>query len=439
MTTEGTSLSQGTTIDASVCETDSLEDLRVIQDVTEGPAYTKEDQDVAGYNVNEDSPNKNKANGECDDNNQTSQLTDSSKGSTESIDKVTPRDPSRQSLEKKGEKNNFLETNNASSNSASKLFDYKIRRRRTIDGVNAIPKASSTKDLHRQTSDFGRSFLPRPKGSTLNLSSSGENPPCVRETLTSRLRFEKGHLSHELQDCDCNNYVTPTQRKEMEMKQLKKEVKQLKKDIAERVEEIDLLKNNIDKEAAELIECKNIKIKEIREELDSMTISQTELKSSYDEALEKISSLEETVKNLKAIIADREQKNAEMYYEMYRKGQESAKFERNFEIERIAAMSGKAAPVTTRELLEKLVDTEAELAKWQSFRRQESYDSAERPETEAAAILRFLKDSFYHYITDQKQSDNHLRAMIRIFSYTEPQKKRIASAIAERMNKKNSL
>ncbi|XP_061168803.1 uncharacterized protein LOC133178048 [Saccostrea echinata] len=436
MTTEAASLTQGTAIDVSVCEKDSLEDLRVVKDVTEGPTYTKEHQDVAEYNlncVNEDSPNKNKANGLCDDIYKTSQRTYSSKGSTENIDKVTPRDPSRQFSEEE-KKNCFLQTNNA-----SKLFDYKIRRRRTIDGVNAIPKASSTRDLHRQTSDFGRSFLPRPKGSTLNLSYSGESPPCVRETLTSRLRFEKGHLSHELQNCDCNNYITPTQRKEMEMKQLKKEVKQLKKDIAERVEEIDLLKKNIDKEAAEIIECKNTKIKEIREELDSMTISQTELKSSYHEALEKVSSLEETVKNLKAVIADKEQSNAEMYYEMYRKGQESAKFERNFEIERIAAISGKATSVTTRELLEKLVDTEAELAKWQSFRRQESYESAERPETEAAAILRFLKDSFYHYITDQKQSDNHLRAMIRIFNYTEPQKKRIASAIAERINKKNSL
>lgn len=114
-------------------------------------------------------------------------------------------------------------------------------------------------------------------------------------------------------------------------------------------------------------------------------------------------------------------------------------YEYVLQIERMAAISGKSTSVTTRELLEKLMDTEMELAKWQCFRRQESYESADKPETEAAAILRFLKDSFYHYITDQKQSDNHLRAIIRIFNYTEPQKKKIASAIAERINKKNSL
>lgn len=170
-----------------------------------------------------------------------------------------------------------------------------------------------------------------------------------------------------------------------------------------------------------------------------MTSSQDELKVSYDESLQKISSLEKNVNELKAAIAETDKKNGQIYYEMYRKGQESAKFERNFEIERLAAISGKSTSVTTRELLEKLMNTETELAKWQSFRRQESYEQADRPETEAAAILRFLKDSFYHYITDQKQSDNHLRAMIRIFNFTEPQKKRIASAIAERINKKNSL
>ena len=35
---------------------------------------------------------------------------------------------------------------------------------------------------------------------------------------------------------------------------------------------------------------------------------------------------------LQAVIAGTEQKNAQIYYEMYRKGQESAKFERNFEV-----------------------------------------------------------------------------------------------------------
>jgi hypothetical protein len=35
-----------------------------------------------------------------------------------------------------------------------------------------------------------------------------------------------------------------------------------------------------------------------------------------------------------AVIAEKEHKNADIYYEMYRKGQESAKFERNFEVKK---------------------------------------------------------------------------------------------------------
>ena len=91
---------------------------------------------------------------------------------------------------------------------------------------------------------------------------------------------------------------------------------------------------------------------------------------------------------------------------------------------------------TIKELLEKLMNTEMALAKWQAFRRQESYDNAEVPDTEAAATMRFLKDSFFHFLTDAKESENHLRAMIRIFNFTDPQKKKIATAIAERKNKK---
>lgn len=435
MTTER-NISKAPAIDAADCDRDSLEDLTSAVDDAKGSKETKEQQDVASHKfecVNDIVPISCETHANGDDNDHSSKSSNSTGGSLESIESNVARNLGKHTLKEGDFKKFFTETHHP-----SKLFDHKISRRRTIAGVNAIPKASSTKDLHRQTSEFGRPLPLKPLGNTLNISQfrSDEHP---RETVSSRLRFAKGHVSHDQQECDGKTYVTPTQRKEMEMKQLKGEIKQLKKDVAERVEEIDLLKKNLDKEAADIIESKDLKIQEIRAELKTMTSSQDELKVSYDESLQKISYLEKTVDELKATIAENDKKNGQIYYEMYRKGQESAKFERNFEIERIAAISGKSTSVTTRELLEKLMNTEMELAKWQSFRRQESYEQADRPETEAAAILRFLKDSFYHYITDQKQSDNHLRAMIRIFNYTEPQKKRIASAIAERINKKNSL
>lgn len=94
--------------------------------------------------------------------------------------------------------------------------------------------------------------------------------------------------------------------------------------------------------------------------------------------------------------------------------------------------------MTISELVKKLAWTELELAKWQTIRRQESYQDATRPETEADTILRFLKDSFFHYITDEKDSDHHLRAMVKIFKYTEPQMKKIKeSKLIEALEKKN--
>lgn len=292
MTTERDISKEGAAIDAADCDGDSLEDLTFAAvDDAKGSKETKEQQDVAGHKfecVNDIVPISCETQANGDDNDHSSRSTSSTGGSLESIESNASRHLDKHTLKEGDFKKFFVE-----SHQPSKLFDHKISRRRTIAGVTAIPKASSTKDLHRQTSEFGRHIPLKPLG---NISRSDEHP---RETVSSRLRFAKGHVSHDQQECDGKTYVTPTQRKEMEMKQLKGEIKQLKKDVAERVEEIDLLKKNLDKEAADIIESKDLKIQEIRAELKTMTSCQDELKVSYDESLQKISSLEKTVNELK--------------------------------------------------------------------------------------------------------------------------------------------
>lgn len=104
-----------------------------------------------------------------------------------------------------------------------------------------------------------------------------------------------------------------------------------------------------------------------------------------------------------------------------------------FQLERLAVNA--EGSVTMDELTRKLVSTEAELAKWQSLRRQESYDAAEKPETEADATLHFLRDSFYHYLTAGKDSDRHLRAITRMLGYSGDQMKKIATCVTEMKNK----
>lgn len=292
MTTERNTGKEGAAIDAADCDGDSLEDLTFAAvDDAKGSKETKEQQDVASHKfecVNDIVPISCETHANGDDNDLSSKSTNSTGGSLESLESNASRNLDKHIL-KEGEFKKFF----AESHHPSKLFDHKISRRRTIAGVTAIPKASSTKDLYRQTSEFGRHIPLKLLGNT---SRSDEHP---RETVSSRLRFAKGHVSHDLQECDGKTYVTPTQRKEMEMKTLKGEIKQLKKDVAERVEEIDLLKKNLDKEAADIIESKDLKIQEIRAELKTMTSCQDELKVSYDESLQKISSLEKTVNELK--------------------------------------------------------------------------------------------------------------------------------------------
>ena len=87
--------------------------------------------------------------------------------------------------------------------------------------------------------------------------------------------------------------------------------------------------------------------------------------------------------------------------------------------------------------MKKLAWTEVELAKWQTIRRQESYHTALRPGTEADTTLKFLRDSFFHYLTDNKESDNHLQAIIKIMNYSEPQMLKIKSSkLVQKLEKK---
>ena len=97
---------------------------------------------------------------------------------------------------------------------------------------------------------------------------------------------------------------------------------------------------------------------------------------------------------------------------------------------------GRSAEATERELHNKLVRTQAELAKWQTIQRHESYHTMPVPGTEAETTLRFLKDAVFHFLTtDKKDSDEHLRAIVRILRFSDTQREKIAHAIILKRNK----
>ncbi|KAL4217934.1 hypothetical protein ACF0H5_022673 [Mactra antiquata] len=329
----------------------------------------------------------------------------------------------------------------------------KIPKSKTFDTCSSVFNSKTNKfqfqedSSHRPTSGHGNHVF-------MTSQECMVVPGCSklpRETIASRLRFEKqrspdksqsqGNMQLNLgegfhRQCIPDGYKTPSQRKDLLLRDLKRQLREMKISCDEKDREISMYKQHVDEETSKLVQAKDEELTRLREELKHVKQSYDDISNFCEESITAASVLEQKATDLKNAMDDREKQHQKIYLEMYRKGQDSARFEREEELERLANSGG--CTVTISELVKKLAWTELELAKWQTIRRQESYHDATRPETEAETILRFLKDSFFHYITDEKDSDHHLRAMVKIFKYTEPQMKKIReSKMIEVLDKKN--
>ncbi|KAK6167591.1 hypothetical protein SNE40_021580 [Patella caerulea] len=334
--------------------------------------------------------------------------------------------------EKRCQRSHSTEEHGSKNSSRSSLS-----RRETIDLGETKTKCCAGQGLKEGKMDMFMNsneciLIPHPPGQ-----------PVHKDTITSRMRIEKAHNEHLESDKSALDYLTPFQRKEHAIKDLKREQRKLNKLLEERQMEIEQLREGLGKEARELLTTKDDKIEEVQKQFDDMEKKYEDLKRSYEESVKTVTNLEATVDDLKENITDINQKHEALYLEMYVKGQNAARYEREEEIEHMAGKANnklfkksKEQPdVNIKELLAKLNRTQEELAKWQSLRRQESYQESDKPETEAEATLRFLRDSFYHYMTDSKGQDDHMRAMIQIFNFTEVQKKKLTKCLLDRKSK----
>ncbi|XP_052831842.1 serine/threonine-protein kinase 10 isoform X2 [Octopus bimaculoides] len=264
--------------------------------------------------------------------------------------------------------------------------------------------------------------------STDCLSIASVVSPMPKYNISSRKRFEVGHAGHE-SPCDIYSYLTPTQRKDQQIKELKNQIKVMGKQMEEKERDIELLKSERGLETARIFEERTEQIQKVRDEMIELQVKNEQLVLDYSEAQECIKELQLEINEMKETVKKREDDQEKMYLEMYKKGQQSAQFEREEDLQTL--LTRGVNNVGIRELARRLAWTECELAKWQTIQRREVYENADKPSTEAAATLRFLKDSFFHYLTNEKDSDDHLRAMIRIFNYTEVQKKKVAKNLLE--------
>nr|KAG5693615.1 hypothetical protein BaRGS_014635 [Batillaria attramentaria] len=272
----------------------------------------------------------------------------------------------------------------------------------------------------------------------LSMCTSTGVPSSSKETLTSRMRHEKHHQEHGRSFDTPDTYLTPSQRKDLLVKDLKSRVKILEKLLQEKERVMDDLRATYETEKDDLRTALQRQVKEAKQ-LASMSQEEvTSLQESHEESVRMVASLQQVVDDLKNQMAEREAQTEQIFLEMYNKGRESAIFEREEELELMKGV-GKRDPnikATITDLRNKLVRTQAELAKWQTIRRYEAYHKAPLPATEAETTLGFLKDSVFHYLTDSgKVSDDHLRAIVRILRFSEVEKQKIAQAVIDKRNR----
>ncbi|PAA60239.1 hypothetical protein BOX15_Mlig009602g2 [Macrostomum lignano] len=256
----------------------------------------------------------------------------------------------------------------------------------------------------------------------------------VKQTAASRGRLQKlqEEANKALEASNENQYLTPLQRKESEVKELRRLLQEAYQVITEREEEIEAAAREKAEDISMAVKDKEEFIAELQAEIDQLTLDYQALTALHGEVKRREEELEREVARLRQEMEEREQRHQQYYLEMYRKGQESAKFERQDELEKLAVQ--EPDKVSIDELVEKLELTQQDLHKWQTLKLMETYSESEQPATEADARLRFLRDSMFHYLTekDRDQGLQHLTAIIGIFNFTEVQMATIMKSLSDR-------
>lgn len=151
-----------------------------------------------------------------------------------------------------------------------------------------------------------------------------------------------------------------------------------------------------------------------------------ELKPQYEELSKRFEIMEFEKAELEAKFEVNEENHRKTYLEMFRKGQEAARFQAGEE-----GNSGK--PEGTLEgnipkLLKELEVTKAELESVRTmYRKLIEANNARKPD-DAEITLNFLKSAFYYFLTDRENTAGHLSAIQSILGFTPDQRQAIDKA-----------
>lgn len=123
----------------------------------------------------------------------------------------------------------------------------------------------------------------------------------VRENTTSKRRFQLQHSLHE-REAETPEYITPSQRKDHLIKELKAQVRELKQALQDRDMEAEQMKLELKEEATEEVEKRNEELENVRKELEDMKSKYDDLTKSYEESVKAVTTMEQTMDELKVSV-----------------------------------------------------------------------------------------------------------------------------------------
>ncbi|CAG9788740.1 unnamed protein product [Diatraea saccharalis] len=213
-------------------------------------------------------------------------------------------------------------------------------------------------------------------------------------------------------------------------------------------------------ETQELKKSHNDKVEALLQKLADMNNRYCELLPNYEQAKERIHSLEKQLEEASKQLQDEEARHRTMYLQMYNKGVEAAKFE--IEKDVAGPSQGPVSRVSVEELLAQLQITQTELenvrdsayttdrtaksqvllsakeavslwvlgARKAMYRRIVESQKGNKTAVDPEVTLQFLKSAIYYFLTDPENHQGHLNAIENILGFSEAEKKNIRKARA---------
>ncbi|KAJ8712349.1 hypothetical protein PYW07_005191 [Mythimna separata] len=212
-------------------------------------------------------------------------------------------------------------------------------------------------------------------------------------------------------------------------------------------------------ETQEMKKQHNDKVEALLQKLADVNTRYCELLPNYEQARERIHSLEKQLEEVSKQLQDEESRHRSVYLQMYNKGVEAAKFELEKDNEP-GTSQGQVSRVSVEELLEQLQITQTELEKVRDtaftedrsaksqvllsakeavslwvlgarkamYRRIVESQKGNKTNVDPEVTLQFLKSAIYYFLTDPENHQGHLNAIENILGFTDAEKKNIRKA-----------